>query len=85
MSQPTKTATHRAKHPENERIRKEKQRERDAVMLFHIKRSIISGIPVPGCVDTYSSAYRRVWAAYRETLEEQTVTEYNDLREPPCG
>jgi len=82
MSQPTKTATHRAKHPENERIRKEKQRERDAVMLFHIKRSIISGIPLPECVDIDSSAYRRVLAAYMETLEERTVTEYNDMNEP---
>jgi len=70
LSQPERTARHKAKHPQGEAGRKEKQRQQEGILLFHIKRNHISNHEIPADIDQGSAAFKRIRDNYLETAVE---------------
>lgn len=64
MSQRERSAKHRAAHPQDEALRKERQRDREGVLLFHIKRRKLYAIPLPNHIDPTSAAFQRMERQY---------------------
>lgn len=70
MSQHERNEKHRTDHPEDEAWRKDKQRHRDSLMRFHIRRNYLYGSAFPCEMDQGSDAFLRVRAAYMEQVDE---------------
>lgn len=66
--QQTRTERHREKNPGGESERKQKQRNTDAINLFHIKRKHIAGINPPPSVDMESESFKRQLRAFTDQV-----------------
>ena len=65
-------ATHKAKHPESESRRKEKQRQSETVIRFHFVRNYLYGYGLPDTIDEDSGIFKRVRDEYLSESAEQT-------------
>ena len=63
------TEIHKEKHPQDESRRKERQRQKDSILRFHIARNIRSKIPIPDSVDTTSEAFLLAKKRYMMDIE----------------
>ena len=70
MSQRERQQRHKVAHPQDESRRKEKQRQSESVMLFHIKRNHLYGYGLPDSIDCTSEAFKRVRDEYLARAEE---------------
>ena len=64
MSQSEATARHKLKNPADESARKERQRHKDSVTRFHIRRYALYDIALPKSIDQLGEAFKRAMQAY---------------------
>lgn len=62
----------RESNPDYEARQKRKERQKDALLRFHIKRNHLYGYGLPASLDANSDAFQRVKAEYLAELEEST-------------
>lgn len=81
LTQRERTARHKALHPHSEAARDEKRRRRDELLLFHIRRRTVSGIPIPEGIDQGSKAFKRAEEAYKRQCSEKVEVIYGSNEE----
>lgn len=75
MSQRERTEAHKSANPADEARRKERQRQKDTVLRFHIRRRAISSIHLPDSIDQTSKAFKRVLSDYMKEAEQPVEIE----------
>jgi hypothetical protein len=71
MSQLERNEKHRLAHPEDEAWRKDKQRHRDSVLRFHIRRQHLYGYEIPALLDQSTDAFKRVRDEYIDQVKQE--------------
>ena len=77
MSQDQYTKKHKELHPEDESRRKEKQRQQEKLLRFHIRREFLGIGKVPKSIDQESDAFKRVKKAYIDEVNKHVVVSYD--------
>ena len=76
LSQLQRTAKHKAENPRDEMVRKERQRRKDAMLRFHIRRKKIGKIDLPSSIHLCTKAAAKALTAYgRECSEPVEIEE----------
>lgn len=65
----------RDKRPEYEAVQKERERQADDVLRFHIRRRVLGNIPIPDYIDTECPRFQRALEAYEATLTQPVEVE----------
>ena len=74
LSQLQRTAKHKAENPRDEMVRKERNRRKDGLLRFHIRRNRF-GTDLPSSIDQGSRDFKRALREYEWECSEPCVIE----------